>query len=210
MPSRTAGRTKAACTSNPAWASATAACPSSTSPPASSRCSTKTARWSWFSTARSTTIRTSSRNCRPWATYLPHQERHGVHRARLGILGRGLRAALPRHVRLRPVGPQASRCSSWRGTGWGSSPCTTPCWTTARCCSGPSSRPSLAHGPACAATWTRGGGGLLRPGLRARAAHHLQAALKAAPRSHLLIRRGQPCRPAEEYWDVRFTPLATP
>ena len=37
---------------------------------------------------------------------LPHQERHRGHRPRLGGMGRGLRRALPRHVRVRAVGPQ--------------------------------------------------------------------------------------------------------
>jgi hypothetical protein len=38
---------------------------------------------------------------------VPHEERHRGDRARLGSLGRSLRRALPRHVRVRALGPQS-------------------------------------------------------------------------------------------------------
>src|SRR5439155_15916047 len=37
---------------------------------------------------------------------LPDEVRHRGDRSWMGAMGRGLRAALPRHVRLRPLGPQ--------------------------------------------------------------------------------------------------------
>ena len=37
---------------------------------------------------------------------VPHAQRHRGHRPRLGGVGRGVRRALPRHVRVRAVGPQ--------------------------------------------------------------------------------------------------------
>ena len=58
---------------------------------------------------------------------VPHQVRHRNDRARLGSVGRGLRPAPARHVRLRAVGPQRSRPCSWRATGSASSRCTTRC-----------------------------------------------------------------------------------
>ena len=38
--------------------------------------------------------------------HVPHQERHRGHRSRVGGVGRSVRRALPRHVRVRAVGPQ--------------------------------------------------------------------------------------------------------
>ncbi len=37
---------------------------------------------------------------------VPHEQRHRSHRPRVGGVGRSLRRALPRHVRVRAVGPQ--------------------------------------------------------------------------------------------------------
>ncbi len=68
----------------------------------------------------------------------PHQERHRGDRARLGGVGRGLRRALARHVRVRAVGSQPARRCSSRATASASSRCTTRCCPTARCCSAPS------------------------------------------------------------------------
>ena len=68
----------------------------------------------------------------------PHQERHRSHRARLGAVGRGLCPALPRHVRLRAVGPQPPDAVHGARPAGREAACTTRCWTTARCCSAPS------------------------------------------------------------------------
>jgi asparagine synthase (glutamine-hydrolysing) len=92
-------------TTNPASAWAIAGSPSSTCPPASSRCTTKTAASASCSTARSTTTRNSSPNCRPWATSSTPAATPKSS-CTPGRPGAKLREALPRHVRLRPLGPQ--------------------------------------------------------------------------------------------------------
>ena len=54
-------------------------------------------------------------------------------------------AALPRHVRLRAVGPQARRRCSWRATGSASSRCTTRCLPDGMLVFGSELKALLAH-----------------------------------------------------------------
>ena len=103
-PSR-AGRRRAA-TSSRASASAIAGCRSSTSRRASSRSTTRTAASSSSSTARSTTTRSSIPELIGARPRVPHAQRHRGDRPRLGGVGRGVRRALSRHVRVRAVGSQ--------------------------------------------------------------------------------------------------------
>ena len=100
----------------------------------------------------------------------PHPFRHRSHRPRLRGMGRALRDASPRHVRLRRLGrPRRARetpASCWRATAWASSRFITQS-LTAHCCLLPRSArclpaaPSLAAWPAnpskpicCLAPWS--------------------------------------------------------
>ena len=101
-----AARTKAACTSSPASASATGGCRSSTCRPASSRCTTRTAASCVDLQRRDLQLPGADPRAHGARPHVPHAQRHRGHRARVGGVGRALRRALPRHVRVRAVGPQ--------------------------------------------------------------------------------------------------------
>ncbi len=85
----TAGRTRAACTSSRASVSVTGGCRSSTSPPASSRSSTRTARVVVVFNGEIYNYQALIPELRRSGHVFHTQERHRSHRPRVGSLGRG-------------------------------------------------------------------------------------------------------------------------
>ena len=77
-------------------------------------------------------------------TPLRHPERHRGHRPRLRAVWDELPGAVPRHVRLRDLGPAGGDSCSWSVTGSARSLCSTR-RRTASSCSPPSSRPCSQH-----------------------------------------------------------------
>ena len=123
---------------------------------------------------------------------LPDQERHRGDRPRLGAMGRGLRDALSRHVRVRAVGPQSRDAV----------PRPRPARREAAALRAAAGRPSRlriraqvagrAPGVRARARSVRDRG-VLRARLRARAAHDLRGRAQAAARAHA----DDPPRPAD-------------
>ena len=117
-------------------------------------------------------------------TPLPYQERHRSHRARLGAMGRGLRRALSRHVRLRAVGSQpADAVHGARPVGRQAAVLR----AAGRRHPAVRQRTEVAAGvPGAAGRWTEsrhrpaGRRGVFRARVRRRAAHHLSPGEEAA------------------------------
>ena len=140
---------------------------------------------------------------------VPHPQRHRGDRARLGGLGRGLRRALSRHVRLRAVGrappdavPRARPARRQAAVLRRSCP-------TARALFGSELKSLLAHGGLRARDRPARGRRLLRARLRARAAHDLHLGAQAAARPHAVPAARRSRRPRRAATGTCASPAPT-
>ncbi len=137
---------------------------------------------------------------------LPHEERHRGDRPRVGSVGRALRRALPRHVRVRALGPQSSDAvPRARPAGREAAALRVAC-RTARCSSAPSSSRCWRTAASSATIDPLRDRGVFRARLRRRAAHDLRRCAQAAAGAYAdACAAARPPAEPSCYWDPRFT-----